>query len=159
MRYLHLLGIFYRFSILREMEYRVNFLLNVFMSLAWMGWSILGATILFDLRGTVGGWTYDEMLMVIGLYSMFSGVIEAFFRPNVTNIIEQVRDGTFDFVLTKPINSQFYASLRSIVVWRVFDIVGGLALVGYSLYRLHIMPTPAQTAIFIFMVVFAAIIV
>ncbi len=159
MRYLRLLGIFYRFSILREMEYRVNFVLNVFMSLAWMGWSILGATILFDLRSTVGGWTYDEMLMVIGLYSMFSGVIEAFFRPNVLAIIEQVRDGTFDFVLTKPINSQFYASLRSIIVWRVFDIVAGLALVGYSLYRLHITPTPAQMAIFILMVVFASVIV
>ena len=75
------------------------------------------------------------------------------------NIIEQVRDGTFDFVLTKPINSQFYASLRSIVVWRVFDIIAGLALISYSLYRLHITPTAMQIAIFVLMVVFAAVIV
>ncbi|MGB8645858.1 MAG: ABC-2 family transporter protein [Anaerolineae bacterium] len=159
MRYLRLLAIFYRFSILRELEYRVNFLLNVVMSLSWMAWSILGATILFNVRSTVGGWTYDEMLMVIGLYAMFTGVIEAFFRPNVTTIIEQVRDGTFDFVLTKPIDAQFYASLRSIVVWRLFDIAAGLALIAYALNRLNITPTAGQMLNFVLMVAFATVIV
>ncbi len=159
MRYLRLLGIFYRFSILQELEYRVNFLTNVVMSLFWMAWSILSATIFFQVRSTIGDWSYNEVLMVIGLFSMFTGVIEAFFRPNVTNIIEQIREGTFDFVLVKPVNAQFYASLHSLVVWRIFDILAGLAIIVYALNQLRISPTLAQVATFVSMVVLAAVMV
>ncbi len=157
--YLRLLTIFYRFSFLRELEYRVNFLTNVVMSLLWMGWGIVSATILFQVRNRIGDWNYNEVLMVIGLYTMFTGVIEAFFRPNVTNIIEQIRDGTFDFVLLKPVNAQFYASLRSIVIWRLFDIAAGAFIILYALRQLGIMPAPIQIATFLAMVVLAAVIV
>ncbi len=154
-----LLTIFYRFSILQELEYRVNFLTNVVMSIMWMGWGIVSATILFQVTNRIGGWDYNEVLMVIGLFTMFTGVIEAFFRPNVSNIIEQIRDGTFDFVLLKPVNAQFYASLRSIVVWRLFDIAAGVVIIIYALKQLGITPNVVQIATFGVMVLFAAVIV
>ncbi len=158
-RYGRFLFLCWRFSLLKELEYRVNFLTNVVMSLLWMGWGIVSATILFQVRNRIGDWNYNEVLMVIGLYTMFTGVIEAFFRPNVTNIIEQIRDGTFDFVLLKPVNAQFYASLRSIVIWRLFDIAAGACIILYALRQLGITPTPAQVATFLAMVVLAAVIV
>ncbi len=159
MRYLKLLGIFYRYSVLRELEYRLNFFTNVVMSLFWMGWGIISATILFNVRSRIGDWSYNEVLIVIGLYTLFTGVIEAFFRPNVTNIIEQIRDGTFDFVLVKPVNAQFYASLRSIVVWRLFDIAAGGVIIVYALKQLGVQPPPQQVLIFIAMIALAAVIV
>lgn len=159
MRYIRLLGIFYRYSILRELEYRVNFLTNAFMSLFWMAWSIFGATIFFQHRDHLGDWSFNQVLIVIGLFSMFTGVIEAFFRPNVAAIIEQIRDGTFDFVLTKPVNSQFIASLRQVVVWRIFDIIAGFAIIGYALNQLGVTPTLAQIAIFVVMLLCAAVMV
>jgi ABC-2 type transport system permease protein len=159
MRYLNLLRIFYRYSLLRELEYRANFLMNVVMSFFWMGWGIISATILFQHRDKIGDWNYNEVLIVIGLFTLFTGVIEAFFRPNVTNIIEQIRDGTFDFVLIKPVNAQFYASLRSIVFWRLFDIGAGALIIAYALRQLGITPTPFHLAQFIVMVVSAAVIV
>lgn len=159
MRYFNLLGIFYRFSFLKELEYRVNFLTNVVMSFFWMAWGILSATIFFQHRATVGDWTYNEVLMVIGLFSLFTGVIEAFFRPNVSNIIEQIRDGTFDFVLIKPVNAQFLASLRLIVVWRLFDIFAGLAIIVYALKQLSLVPTLAQVFTFAAMLALGAVMV
>ncbi len=159
MRYLRLLRVFYRYSLLRELEYRVNFLINVVMSVAWMGWGIVSATILFQVRSTIAGWSFDETLVVIGLFSAFSGLVEAVFRPNVTSIIEQIRDGTFDFVLVKPVNAQFISSLRSIVIWRIFDIIAGFAIITVALGRLGITPTPGQIAMFLVMVLLAAVIV
>ncbi len=157
--YLRMLAIFYRYSILKELEYRANFLTNIVMSLLWMGWGIASATILFTVRSKIGDWNYNEVLMVIGLYTLFTGLIEALFRPNVTNIIEQVRDGTFDFVLIKPVNAQFYASLRSIVVWRLFDMAAGVAIIIYALNQLGIVPTLGQVATFVAMTVLAAVMV
>ena len=157
MRYIRLLVIFYRYSLLKELEYRVAFFSNVFMSLFWMAWSIFGATIFFQHRDHLGDWNYNQVLMVIGLFAMFTGVIEAFFRPNVSAIIEQIRDGTFDFVLTKPVNAQFFASLRTIVFWRLFDILAGLIVIGYALNQMNITPTLAQIGAFIVLLICATV--
>lgn len=159
MRYLRLLSIFYRYSFLRELEYRVNFLTNVVMSMLWMVWDIFSVTVFFQHRDRIGDWSFDEVLIVIGLFSFFVGVIEAFFRPNVSAIIEQIRDGTFDFVLVKPVNTQFYASLRAIVVWRLVDVVIGLAIIGYALGQLHVVPTLGDILGFALMLVVATVVV
>lgn len=146
MRYIRLLAIFYKNSLVRELEYRVNFLSNVLMSMFWLAWGIIGVSIFFSHRDTMGDWTFPEVLMVIGLFTFFEGVIEALLRPNVGAVIEQIRDGTFDFVLTKPVNAQFIASLRNVVVWRLVDVVIGLGVIAYALGQLRAQPTCAQVA-------------
>lgn len=151
MRYLRLLAIFYRYSILKELEYRVNFLSSMFMSLFWLVWGIVGVSIFFLHRDKMGDWTFPEVLMVVGLFTFFNGVMESLLRPNVGAVIEQIRDGTFDFVLTKPVNSQFIASLRNIVVWRLVDIIIGIAVIVYALRQLHVTPTLVQIGFFLVM--------
>lgn len=159
MRYLRLLTIFYRYSILKELEYRVNFFANVFMSIFWLAWAIIGVSVFFLYRDKMGDWTYPEVMMVVGLFTFFNGVMEALLRPNVGAIIEQIRDGTFDFVLTKPINAQYFASLRNIVVWRLVDVVIGLGVIVYALKLLGISPTLDRIAIFAIMLASAIFIV
>lgn len=148
MRYLRLLSIFYRYSILQELEYRVNFLANIFMSAFWLVWAVVGVSVFFLHRDKMGDWSYPEVLMVVGLFTFFTGLMEAFLRPNVGAVIEQIRDGTFDFVLTKPVNAQFIASLRNVVVWRLSDVIIGLGLVVYALGVLGVTPTRTNVAIF-----------
>lgn len=159
MRYLRLLSIFYRYSILQELEYRVNFLANVFMSAFWLVWAVVGVSVFFLHRDKMGDWSYPEVLMVVGLFTFFTGLMEAFLRPNVGAVIEQIRDGTFDFVLTKPVNAQFIASLRNIVVWRLSDVIIGLGLIVYALGLLGISPTRGNVAIFAAMLTCAIAIV
>lgn len=148
MRYLRLLSIFYRYSILKELEYRVNFLANVFMSVFWLVWAVAGVSVFFLHRTKMGDWTYPEVLMVVGLFTFFTGLMEAFLRPNVGAVIEQIRDGTFDFILTKPVNAQFIASLRDIIVWRLSDVFIGLGLIAYALSVLNVTPTLENIAVF-----------
>ena len=159
MRYLKLLRVFYKYSLVSELEYRVEFLANVFMNVFWLAWAIVSVAIFFLHTDHLGDWTWPEVLMVVALFTLFSGVMEAFLRPNVGAVLDQVRDGTFDFVLTKPVNAQFIASLRNIVVWRLSDVVIGLGLIVYALAQLHDVPTPVQVALFVLMLVSATIIV
>jgi ABC-2 type transport system permease protein len=95
----------------------------------------------------------------VGLFTFFNGVMEALLRPNIGAIIEQIRDGTFDFVLTKPINGQFIASLRNLVIWRLVDVVIGLGLIIYALRLLGISPALDRIAIFTIMLASAIFIV
>lgn len=141
------------------MEYRVNFLTNASMSIFWLAWGVIGATIFFAHRSQIGGWSYQQVLIVLGLFSIFTGIMEAFFRPNIMAMIEAVRDGTFDFVLVKPINSQFYSSFHSLVMWRLVDIFAGAAVIGYALWQMNTVPTISQLITFAALLLIALVIV
>ncbi len=151
MRYIRLLGIFYRYCLLQELEYRVNFLANVFMSLFWLMWAVLGISIFFLHRNRLGDWSYPQVLMVAALYTLFNGLMDALWRPNVGAVIGQIRDGSFDFVLAKPINPQFISSLRTILVWRLADVFIGLGLIFYALHLMRVTPTIEQVGLFVMM--------
>ncbi|WP_423222420.1 ABC transporter permease [Candidatus Amarolinea aalborgensis] len=128
MYYLKLLKAFYRNAILVELEYRVNFLINVFMTAFWFAWTLVSVRIFYRFTDTIGGWTYPEALLVIGLFSCANAVIWGLVRPNVEKLVEGIRSGTFDFVLMKPVNSQFIASLRHLVIWQFSNLALGIAV-------------------------------
>ncbi len=157
-RYLKLLGIFYRYSMLQDLEYRVSFLAHVGMSAFWTAWAVFGIAVLFQHRDKVGDWSYGQVLMVAALFTLFNGLMDAFWRPNVGAVISQIRDGSFDFVLVKPINAQFMSSLRSIVVWRLADVALGIGLIGYALGLMRITPSPIEIASFLLMLVLGTLI-
>ena len=167
MRYLKLLTIFYRYSLVSELEYRVQFFANIFMSIFWLLWAVVGVAVFFLHTDKLGDWTWPEVLMVVAMFTFFSGVMEALLRPNVGAVLDQIRDGTFDFVLTKPVNAQFIASLRNIVVWHLSDIVIGLGLIVYALSQMPrnpppgfgLVPTFSQVALFVLMLLAATAIV
>ncbi len=159
MRYLKLLGVFYKYSLLGELEYRVELITNIVMSLFWLAWAVIGVTVFFMYADKMGDWSYPEVLMVVALFTLFNGLMEAFLRPNIGSVIDQIRDGTFDFLRLKPVNVQFLASFRNIVVWHLIDVAIGIGLIAYALGQLHVVPSPAQVAVFVLMLLTATSIV
>lgn len=151
--------LYWKYSIIGELEYRVEFFGNVLMSLFWLAWAVLGVAVFFLHTDKLGDWTWPEVLMVVALFTFFSGVMEALLRPNVGAVLDQIRDGTFDFVLTKPVNPQFIASLRNIVVWHLADVIIGLALIVCALSQMGIVPTWSQVGLFVVMLLAATAIV
>ena len=136
MRYLKLLGIFYKASILMDLEYRASFVTNVLLSLAGGGSTVATMGIFYLHTDRIGDWTFHQALVVLGLFQMFIGLVDTFISPNVREFTEHIRLGTMDFILTKPINSQFHASLRRINIWRFVDVLIGLALIAYAMAHL-----------------------
>ena len=152
MRYLRLLNIFYRNTLINEMEYRVKFLSNILLSLFWLFWAAVSVRVYFLHTEVIAGWSYLELLMVMGLFFLMNGVRQMVFEENLGRLSEYVRLGTLDFILTKPVDSQFLVSLRYIGVFNWGDPLLGLGLVIYALVRLGLTPSPAQVALFIVLV-------
>jgi ABC-2 type transport system permease protein len=159
MRYLRLLAIFYKNCLLTDLEYRVNFLTNVFMSAFWIFFALVSLGVFFQHRSRIGDWSYPEALLVTGLFVLFNGVIEAWLRPNISRVVEAIRLGTFDFVLTKPVDSQFLSSLRYVVVWKLTDVALGVGIVLYAFGRLEVSLSLATLALFLGLLMAAAVIV
>lgn len=140
-RYLRLLTIFYKSTLANEMEYRLNFWSNVGISLFWLTWAALSVRVYFFHAETIGGWSYNEVLIVMGLFFAMNGFRQLLLVPNLSRLSEYVQFGTLDFILTKPVNSQFMISLRYIGVFNWTDPLLGLGLVIYGLWRLQHVPS------------------
>ena len=132
-RHFLVLFTFYKAAILTDLEYRANFVVSALLSLINIGWQIGGIGIFFLHTERIGDWSFSEVLLVVGLYVAFLGFIEMILYPNVQEIVRHIRLGTMDFILTKPINSQFHASLRKISIWKGIDVLIGVGVVLYAL--------------------------
>jgi ABC-2 type transport system permease protein len=159
MRYFKLLKTFYKNALLTELEYRANFVVNILMSMFWLGWSLIGLQVYFNHTQTIGGWTYDEALIVVGLFHLANGYMQAFLQPNIAEIGNHIRLGTLDFILTKPVNSQFFVSLRTMVFWRLADIALGLGIVVFAIVRAGFAVTWLDVVLFSVMTLAGALMV
>ncbi len=137
-RYFHLLKVFLAATLQAQLEYRANFLAQFANALLTVGGSLFGLSLLLGDGNGVGGWNALEATCVVGVFTLLEGLAGVFLYPNLGKIAESVRTGTMDFVLLKPIDSQFLVSSRNLNAFRVPDVLIGLGLILYSSIRLGV---------------------
>jgi ABC-2 type transport system permease protein len=147
-RYLRLFGVFFRTSIQTDMEYRADFFTRIVASVLGLMTTLGGLAIVYSYVSNIKGWTFAQAMVLVAVYSLMNGVIEVFIAPNMRKIMEQVRDGTLDFVLLKPVSAQFMATFRQTNIWRMSDILVGLGLLLYAVGKLALAVGLAQAFAF-----------
>lgn len=136
MRGLKLLGVFFKLGLMGEAEYRINFLVHLLeaaMSLA-TGLSVLW--VVFNRTHAVGGWRWDELLVVFGLWFLTSGIVNMVVAPSIRQFMHDIWLGNLDFILIKPQNHQFLASARKFMVFQIVDVLIGAVVLTTALLRL-----------------------
>ena len=131
-RYARVLGLFWQVAIAAELEYRLNFVIACITSLGGLVGSLFGLFLFYRTDYTFEGWSWEEALIVLGLFTLLQGVSATFLVPNLNRIVRQVQEGTLDFVLLKPISSQFWLSTHTISPWGTPDIFFGLVMIVYA---------------------------
>jgi ABC-2 type transport system permease protein len=148
MKYLRLLRLYLKTSLMTDLEYRANFVGAILMTVFEVIWSALGTLVFFAFTNDIGGWSYTESLIVVGLLFLSFGFLDTVVWANIEALAQHVRKGTLDFVLTKPVNSQFHATLQRVRLDRLASMFGGIALVSYAMIQLRATPSFAQWALF-----------
>ena len=159
MNYLRLLAAFFWVSVISELAYRVNFVWQLFQSLLSLGVSLVGLGVIFSYTETLGGWRPDEILALVGVYFLVGGLIGLIIQPGMEQFIESVRDGKFDFTLTKPADAQLIVSIQQVDIWRLIDIVLGLAVLAIALIQLGEKVGGWQAGAFVLMLIAGGVIV
>lgn len=159
MNYLRLLAAYFRMGIAGETAYRVNFFFQLFQSLVSLGVAVAGLTVVFSYTETLGGWGQEEILALVGVYLLVGGIIGLIIKPGMEQFIESVHDGTLDFTLTKPEDAQLLASIGQVNIWSLMDIVLGLGVLVFALFRLGAKVGGKETGEFILMLAAGTIII
>lgn len=137
-RYARTLKLFWSTSIAAEMEYRLNFVLAAVTSLGNLVGSLFAISLFYRNGANLGGWRWEEAMVVMGMAVFMEGFATTFLRPNVGRIVQHVREGTLDFVLLKPIDTQFWLSLRNLSIWGAPNLLYGVLVVVYAGRRLEL---------------------
>jgi ABC-2 type transport system permease protein len=146
-RYLMLLAIQIKASMLLSLQYRVEFFAQVAMALFWSATALVPLLVLFSMRDSVAGWTAYQALIVVGFFMALKGVLLGVIQPALGNVVEHIRKGTLDFLLLKPVDAQFMLSTSKLELSRFTDVAAGLVLAAFATYRANARPTLAQIAL------------
>ena len=136
MRAARLLWLFFRVGALNELQYRANFWLQLLQSAIAIGTGLAVLGLVFSQTPTLNGWRPAELLAVMGVHTLMGGVIGTMIQPNMERLREDIRQGTFDFALTKPEDSQVLSSVREVRIWRSVDVIVGGVILAIALGQL-----------------------
>jgi len=133
-----------RASLALALQYRLEFLVEGALAILWIAVTLVPVLVVFGTRDAVEGWTFPEMLLVLGWFVALKGVLEGAVSPSLTAVIEHVRKGTLDFVLLKPADAQLLVSVAKLEPWRIVDLVGAGLIFAYAFGRLGRAPTAGE---------------
>jgi ABC-2 type transport system permease protein len=137
-RYLQILGLFWSTAIAAELEYRLNFFIAALSSIANLTGSLFTLFLFYRTGYNFQGWSWLEALIVVGTFTLLQGFSATFLVPNLNRIVKHIEQGTLDFVILKPIDSQFWLSFRTVSPWGLPDIIFGLLIIVYSGIKLNL---------------------
>ena len=133
---LKLISTYFRLGALNELQYRANFWINLLQSALSLLTGLAGMGVVFYHTDALAGWQPMELLALLGIYFLMSGFISTFVQPSMERFLTDIRQGTFDFVLTKPRDSQLLMSIRRISIWSLMDVLLGVGVLLAALVRL-----------------------
>jgi ABC-2 type transport system permease protein len=128
--------LFLKIGVLNELQYRVNFVVQLFQSAITLVTALAVLALVYSQTDELNGWSQSELLCLTGIQILMLGAIRMFVEPNMSRVIDEVREGTLDYALTKPEDSQVLASVREIRIWQAVDVLSGLIVLGYGLSRI-----------------------
>lgn len=136
--YFNVFRSFLRSSFMVFVEYRANFLINTLFNIVWTIVQITFISFLFYSTSSIKGWSMYEVMLLFGIDELIFPLFTSLALSSLNRVEEYVLQGTMDYILIKPINAQFYVSLRHINFFQISPMIFGISIVIYCVEKLHI---------------------
>jgi ABC-2 type transport system permease protein len=130
---------FARNSLVRDMTFRGNFIIESLSSLSWMLMNVGFYLLIFQYTDEIGsgtGWGKYQFFAFLSTTLFVNSLVQTFFMPNCEEFSELIRTGRLDFALLKPIDTQFLVSMQKMEWSSLVNFAFGAGLLAFSLFRL-----------------------
>lgn len=139
-RHVRLWRRFFAQAVVRETHYRAHFLTTLLVGLVQLGLGIVPTLLLFGFTAEVHGWSRAEVIALVGVYQIVTGLIATFVAPNLNRMTSYLTEGELDGVLLRPVSSQFYLTLRWINVAELTNVASGIVVLVIGLVQSDLRP-------------------
>ncbi|MEZ6110008.1 MAG: ABC-2 family transporter protein [Pirellulaceae bacterium] len=154
--YLGVFRTFLRNSLVREMTFRSNFIIQCISSVSWTLMNVGFYLLIFSVAPGIKDWDKYEFFVFLATTMFVNSIVQTFFMPNAQEFSELIRRGGLDFALLKPIDTQFLISLQRTEWSSMSNFLAGAILLGVSLYHLigretdPLQVTPLMVILYVF---------
>lgn len=139
-RYWQIYRTFITSSFARELEFRANFFAKIFQNAIWIFFFLLILLVVYRNTDSVAGWSRGDSFVLAATIFMMTSIGNMVFM-SIMEIPQHVRQGTLDFIVTKPIDSQFWVSARKFNFDKIGTFLAGLAMLFIGLSSTKATPT------------------
>jgi len=111
LRYWRVYKTFFTSSFARELEFKANFIAKLGQNIMWIFFFVMILLVVYGNTKSVAGWDRGDAFVLGATIFLMNAVFNAIFF-SLQDIPSQIRLGTMDFVVTKPMDTQFWVSSR-----------------------------------------------
>lgn len=129
---------FIRNNLIRDMEFRLNFFVWGIAMTVEMGIHLLFFHNIYGNIGDIAGYGKYEWFFYLGFVQLVLAVFMVFVFPNLAGLPWLINGGELDYLLLKPVSSQFYISLRNANFGYAINVPAGIILMIYGGIHLKI---------------------
>ncbi|MEK0451447.1 MAG: hypothetical protein RL088_3715 [Verrucomicrobiota bacterium] len=152
-RYLAIYRLTFRNSLIREMNFKANFLLWMIVESCWFIGQMAFIEVLYGHVNEIAGWTKWQLVCLVGTHQIISQIFQGFFYINLANLPELIRTGRLDIMLALPVDAQFAVSTRQVSFDCFVNTFVGIGIVVLSLVKLGITPDAWSVVLYLFAIV------
>ena len=113
--------------------YRANTVVDLIVSVMWLGWELLSISVIYSNTNAIGGWVAGDLIALLGMWKLLMAFMFTVMWPNTEQFNKSVRDGTLDYVFLLPANSQLLTSIQRLQIWQVHGFIQFLIMVPLGL--------------------------
>src|SRR5512138_33845 len=156
---LKLLSAFFKVNVQMSLAYRADTLVNILLNIMWLGWELLSLKIIFSNTETIAGWSFGELIALLGVFRLVHTLMAAIIWPNTERFNQSIRDGSMDYNLLQPVSSMFLVTFSRITVWRAWDLILAIVLIVVGVNLSGGTTTPLDILAFILLTFSGAVVI
>lgn len=151
-RYSSIYAALWKYSVVREMQFKVNFILWIIVELLWFALQLTFIAVIYSHTDRIGDWTKWQVVFLMGTSTFIQQLFSAFLLTNLVQLSELIRKGTLDFMLMLPVNTRFLISFRQVDLGGFVNAGVACAVMIYAGLQLNLSPSVAQVLGFLLLV-------
>jgi len=159
MYFFKLISTLFKVNVQMAVAYRADAVVNILLNIMWLGWELLGLSIIFSNTKTLGGWGFGELIALLGVFRIVHTMMMTLVWPNTEKFNQSIRDGSMDYTILQPVSSMFLVTFSRINIWRSWDLILSIVLIGTGINMAGEVTTPLSILYFILLTLCGAIVI
>ncbi|HKJ37722.1 MAG TPA: ABC-2 family transporter protein [Anaerolineales bacterium] len=159
MHFFKLISTLFKVNFQMALAYRADTIVNILLNIMWLGWELLGLSIIFSNTDTLGGWGFGELIALLGVFRLVNTLMMFLVWPNTEKFNQSIRDGSMDYTILQPVSSMFLVTFSRMNVWRIWDFILATILIVVGVNMAGDVATPLSIFNFILLTISGTVVI